>query len=155
LLRNGYADWEPASALAELRRTFGFSVITLGMTAGPIVSMGGLKVIPDLVLSEFEPESARMLILPGGDSWMSGELPDVSSAVRSMISLKRPVAAICPATLALAYAGLPDDRLHTSNGKDFIGKYVPTYRGQALYRPLQCVSDRSAITANGLAPNAF
>jgi hypothetical protein len=29
------------------------------------------------------------------------------------------------ATLALAYAGLLDEDSHTSNGKAFIGKYVP------------------------------
>ncbi len=29
LLRNGYADWKPASALAELRRTFGSSAKTI------------------------------------------------------------------------------------------------------------------------------
>jgi hypothetical protein len=43
LLRDGYADWEPASALAELRRTFGFSVRTIGLTSEMIVSMGGLE----------------------------------------------------------------------------------------------------------------
>lgn len=155
LISNGYADWEPASALAELRRTFGFSVKTVGMTREPVVSMGGLKVVPDLALSEFEPEMASMLILPGGDHWMGGEFSEISSAVRRMISLNRPVAAICAGTLALAYAGLLDDRLHTSNGKDFIGKYVHQYRGAALYRPLPSVSDRSVITANGLAPFAF
>lgn len=155
LIFNGYADWEAASALAELRRTFGFSVKAVGMTGEPVVSMGGLKVVPDLALSEFEPEMASMLILPGGDSWMGGELPEISSAVQRMISVNRPVAAICAATLALAHAGLLDDRLHTSNGKDFIGKYVHRYRGQELYRPLQSVSDRSVTTANGLAPFAF
>jgi hypothetical protein len=41
LLRNGYADWEPASALAELRRTFGFSVKTIGMDMGGISWTGG------------------------------------------------------------------------------------------------------------------
>ena len=40
LVRAGYADWEPASALAELRRTFGFSVKTIGMTSETVVSMG-------------------------------------------------------------------------------------------------------------------
>jgi putative intracellular protease/amidase len=155
LIRNGYADWECASALAELRRTFGFSVKTVGLTPEPVVSMAGLTVIPDLRLSDFEPELASMLILPGGDFWMDGESPEVSSAVRSMISLNRPVAAICAATLALAHAGLLDDRLHTSNGKDFIGKYVHQYRGQGLYRPVRSVNDRLIVTANGLAPFAF
>jgi hypothetical protein len=50
LLRTGYADWEAASALAELRRTFGFSVRTMGLTSETVVSMGGLKVTPDLPL---------------------------------------------------------------------------------------------------------
>jgi putative intracellular protease/amidase len=117
--------------------------------------MGGLKIIPDLALAEFEPEVANILILPGGDSWMSGEAPEVSRAVRAMVAAGRPVAAICAATLALAHAGLLDDRLHTSNGGDFIGKYVPQYRGQRLYRPSQSASDGPVITANGLAPFAF
>ena len=62
LLRTGYADWEAASALAELQRTFGFSVKTIGLTSEIVVSMGGLKVMPDLALSAFVPESADILI---------------------------------------------------------------------------------------------
>lgn len=155
LISNGYADWEPASVLAELRRTFGFSVRTIRLTTETVVSMGGLRVIPDLTLSEFEPESADILILPGGDSWTRGEVIEVSKAARTMVALNRPVAAICAATLALAYAGLLDEHLHTSNGKAFIGKYVPGYRGKELYRASRAVSDRFVITANGLAPFAF
>jgi putative intracellular protease/amidase len=155
LLRSGYADWEPASALAELRRTFGFSVRTIGLTSETVVSMGGLRVIPDLTLPEFEPESADILILPGGDSWTKGEVPEVSKAAQTMVALSRPVAAICAATLALAHAGLLDVHSHTSNGKAFIGKYVPQYRGEKLYQASPSVSDRFVITANGLAPFAF
>ena len=155
LLRSGYADWEPASALAELRRTFGFSVRAMGLTAETVVSMGGLRVTPDLTLSAFEPETADILILPGGDSWTGGEVPEVSKTARSMVALNRPVAAICAATLALAHAGLLDEHLHTSNGKAFIGKYVPDYRGEKLYKASPAVRDRCVITANGLAPFAF
>jgi putative intracellular protease/amidase len=155
LVHDGYADWEPASALAELRRTFGFAVRSMGLTAQPVVSMAGLKVVPDIALSEFVPESAAILILPGGDFWTTGEVPAISKAVQSMAALGRPVAAICGATLALAHCGLLDDRLHTSNGKDFIGKYVSSYRGAQHYRAAPAVRDRSVITANGLAPFAF
>ena len=155
LLRNGYADWEAASALAELRRTFGFYVRTIGLTSETVVSMGGLRVIPDLTLSEFEPESAKILILPGGDSWTLGEVPEVSKAAQTMIAMNRPVAAICAATLALAYAGLLDEHSHTSNGKGFIRKYVPQYRGEKMYRASPAVRDAALITANGLAPFAF
>lgn len=155
LLRPGYADWEAASALAELRRTFEFSVKTMGLTSETVVSMGGLKVMPDLLLSAFVPESADILILPGGQSWMNGEVPQVSEVVRAMVSLSRPVAAICAATLAFAQCGLLDDRLHTSNGKNFIRKYVREYHGEEFYRISPAVRDRCVITANGLAPFAF
>ncbi len=155
LLQNGFADWEAASAMAELQRTFGFSVKTIGLIRGTIVSMGGLRVAPDLALAELAVESAAILILPGGDSWTRGEIPEVSRAVRAMLEIGRPVAAICAATLALAHCGLLNHHLHTSNGKDFIGHYVPEYRGQGLYRALPCVRDRGVITANGLSPFAF
>ena len=79
----------------------------------------------------------------------------MSHAVRAVVALGRPVAAICAATLALAHAGLLDDRLHTSNGAGFIEKHVPEYQGQNMYRPLKAVRDRGVITANGLAPFAF
>jgi putative intracellular protease/amidase len=155
LLREGYADWEPASALAELRRTFGFSVQTIGLDTNPIVSMGGMTVIPDIALPQFVPESAAILILPGGDAWTKEEVGLVSEAVNAMVNAGRPVAAICAATLALAHAGLLDSRLHTSNGSRFIEKYVPKYRGHQLYRSSRAVGDRLVITANGLSPVAF
>jgi putative intracellular protease/amidase len=155
LVQPGYADWEPASALAELRRTFGFFVKTIGLRAGPVESMGGLKVTPDLTLSEFQPDSAAILIVPGGDFWMKAEVPEVSKALLAMSALSRPVAAICAATLAVAHCGLLDNRLHTSNGKDFIGSHVKKYRGQEFYRPMPAVSDRLVVTANGLAPVPF
>lgn len=155
LLQNGFADWEAASAMAELQRTFGFPVKTVGLTRETVVSMGGLRVTPDLMLSELAVESAAILILPGGDSWTRGEIREVSQAVRAMADSGRPVAAICAATLALAHCSLLNDHLHTSNGKDFIAHYVPEYQGQELYRALPCVRDRGVITANGLAPFAF
>lgn len=155
LLQNGFADWEAASAMAELQRTFSIPVKTIGLGRETVVSMGGLRVTPDLELSEFEPESAAILILPGGESWTSGELREVSNALRRMAEIGRPVAAICAATLALAHCGLLNDHLHTSNGKDFIRNYAREYRGGGFYRAVPCVRDRGVITANGLAPFAF
>ncbi len=152
---DGFADWEPASALAELRRTFGFATRTFALSREPVVSMGGLRVVPDAAVADFEPASADILILPGGESWMAGERLEITAAVRAMASAGRPVAAICAATLALAHAGLLDDRLHTSNGAGFIEKYVPGYTGASFYRAAPAVSDRGVITASGVAPIAF
>jgi putative intracellular protease/amidase len=155
LLRSGFADWEAASTLSELRRTFGYSIKTVGLTSEPVDSMGGFRVAIDVPLSELNPESASILILPGGEAWTEGELREVSEALRAMVALGRPLAAICAATLALAHAGLLDDRMHTSNGTGFIEKHVPNYRGHHNYRPVRSVRDRGVVTANGLAPFAF
>jgi putative intracellular protease/amidase len=152
---DGFADWEPASALAELRRTFGFSVKTFSLLTNPIVSMGGLKVTPDLCLEEVRPELAGILILPGGDMWMGGEIGGITALIETVHQAARPIAAICAATLSLAHVGLLNDHRHTSNGEGFIAKYVPAYCGHDFYVKAPAVRDRSVITANGLAPFAF
>ena len=105
----GFADWEPASAIAELRRTFGFCVRTVGLTRDGVTSMGGIRVLPDLPVSEAEPDLANVLILPGGDAWMRGEIGQVTDFIKAVTDARRPVAAICAATLSLAYAGLLND----------------------------------------------
>jgi len=155
LLQDGFADWEAASALAELQRTFAYPVKTIGLSSKAVVSMGGLRVTTDLQLAEFMPASASVLILPGGDAWTEGEAPAVSSVLQDMVALNRPVAAICGATLALAHAGLLEERLHTSNGAEFISAHVSHYRGQSFYRAVQAIRYNGVITANGLAPFAF
>ena len=155
LLPDGYADWEAASAMAELRRTFGYSVLTIGLNSGTIFSMGGLKVTPDLSLSRFSPEMAAILVLPGGEAWVTQEISHVSKAALATLEQGRPVAAICAGTLALAHAGLLNDRLHTSNGRGFVAKHVRKYHGEHLYRAVPAITDRLVITANGLAPFAF
>ena len=152
---DGFADWEPASALAELRRTFGFSVQTVGLKRNAVTSMGGMKVLPDRAISEAQLDPASVLILPGGDAWMRREIEEVTTFIRAFAETGRPVAAICAATLSLAHAGLLDNHQHTSNGSGFIAKHVPNYRGQELYRRVRAVTDGNVITANGLAPFAF
>jgi hypothetical protein len=51
--------------------------------------MGGLRVVPDIPLAEFEPDTAAILILPGGDSWMAVQHAEITSAVRAMESDRR------------------------------------------------------------------
>src|SRR5215467_1344800 len=152
---DGFADWEPASALAELRRTFGFSIQTVGLTRNIVTSMGGMRVLPDLHISEAKSDLTNILILPGGDTWMRGEIEEVTSFIKAFAEAGKSVAAICAATLSLAHAGLLDNHRHTSNGNGFIAKYVPEYRGQGLYQRVRAVTDGNVITANGLAPFSF
>jgi hypothetical protein len=41
LIFDGFADWEPAHALAELRRSGKRDVVTVGFDSKPVLSMGG------------------------------------------------------------------------------------------------------------------
>ena len=48
LVVEGYADWEPAHAVAELRRHGHYRIETVGLTAAPVQSMGGVTVLPSI-----------------------------------------------------------------------------------------------------------
>ncbi len=69
------SDWEVGYLTAELNTGRYFKkgleplkVITVGIDKNPIMTMGGLKVIPDISIEECNIESKDVLILPGGDT---------------------------------------------------------------------------------------
>ena len=157
LLFDGFADWEPAHALAELQRSGKRVIRTVGFSPTPIVSMGGLRVMPDVALADVEPADVELLILPGGDLWESADYPraQLESLVHALLARDTPVAAICGATVALARAGVLNDRRHTSNARDYLSTNAAEYRGAAAYVDTLAVRDRRVITASGLGPVDF
>jgi len=156
LVFDGFADWEPAFALAELRRTGGLDVVTVGFTQAEVRSMGGLRVVPDRSLAGLSPSAVRLLLLPGGDLW-EGSYPraEVGAVLTDLIRAGVPIAAICGATLAVARAGVLDDRAHTSNELAYLQRMVPEYAGAGRYVDALAVRDRGLITASGAGPTEF
>jgi putative intracellular protease/amidase len=155
---DGFADWEPAYALAELRRWGHHEVVAVGFGADAVRSMGGLRVLPDQVLSDVRAEDVRLLILPGGDLWEREDAYPRTALERLLAEVEsagRPIAAICGATIAVARAGLLDERRHTSNAPDYLAVAAPSYQGAARYEPALAVRDRGVITASGLGPIEF
>lgn len=154
---DGFADWEPAHALAELRRWGKRTVRSIGFSSAPVVSMGGLTVVPDVVLDAVPAENIELLLLPGGDLWEQGSYPraTLEALLGRLIDAERPIAAICAATLALGRAGVLDDRQHTSNGRDYLSTQIPEYAGASHYVEAAAVRDKHVITATGLAPVDF
>jgi putative intracellular protease/amidase len=69
LVFDGFADWEPAYALAELRRWGKREVVVIGFTEEPVTSLGGLRVTPDRAIADVRPADVELLVLPGGDLW--------------------------------------------------------------------------------------
>ena len=153
----GFADWEPAHALAELRRYGKRQVLSVGFTVAPVVSMGGLRITPDTTLDAVAPPEVELLILPGGDMWQGDEYDAaaISALVRELLDADTPVAAICAATVPLARAGILDDRRHTSNAPEYLTKFAPAYRGLDHYVTELAVRDRHLVTASGLGSVDF
>jgi putative intracellular protease/amidase len=156
LIFDGFADWEAAYAIAELRRSGNCQVVTIGYSGEPVVSMGGLCVLPDFDMAELDPEAVRILILPGGDPWEKEPLDEaLVTLLRRLVAARTPIAAICGATTAVARAGILQGRKHTSNGLAYLKAQVPDYTAEADYVDALAVRDRGLITASGLGAVEF
>ena len=153
------ADWEVGHAIAHIRnpnwqrRPGRYDVRTVALTAEPVRTMGGVRIVPDLLLTELSPADSAMLILPGNDIWPTPEYRAWTDKAREFLDADVPVAAICGATGGLALAGLLDDRAHTSNAKEFLDGLG--YAGGALFREEPAVTDRNLITGRAQAPVEF
>lgn len=152
---DGVADWEIGVVLPAAREWFGDEVVTASIDGRPLDSIGGLRIAPQFALSDLDPLEADLWILPGSDRWQAGEIPWLSALLDQRVRQGRAVAAICGATLALAYAGLLDERPHTSNSLQFLQQHLPGYAGQAWYRDLPVVSEAGLVTAPGTSPVSF
>ncbi|WP_327245605.1 DJ-1/PfpI family protein [Streptomyces sp. NBC_01320] len=150
---DSYADWETGHTTAYLARN-GFTVRTVGPTAGPVTTLGGLRIQPDLALADVRPEDSALLILTGADLWDSGdELAPFARTARTFLDVGVPVAAICGATAGLAREGLLDDRAHTSAVSFYLA--ATGYAGGARYVEADAVTDGDLITAGPTEPVAF
>jgi putative intracellular protease/amidase len=152
----GFADWEAAHALAELRRHGHYRVHVVGLTRDAIQSMGGLTVRPTVALAEVDLDDVAVFILPGGDRWEQHPVERELVAVLETLAARAvPIAAICAATTVVARAGLIAGRRHTSNGLEYLKQHVPDYTEAAWYVDAPAVRDRGLITASGLADVEF
>jgi putative intracellular protease/amidase len=153
---DGFADWEPAHAVAELRRHGEYRVESVGLTSATVESMGGIRVLPSTVVARVDPADVAVLILPGGDRWEHSPVePELEQLLRRLDALGIPIAAICAATVAIARLGLLRGRRHTSNGLEYLQSLVPDYTEAAGYVEVQAVRDRGLITASGLGDVEF
>lgn len=151
------ADWEAGHLLAELRtgRFTGtrFDVVTVAETADAITTMGGLRVVPDMVLADLDPADSDLLILAGADMWDAGGGEAFAAAARRFLEAGVPVAAICGGTAGLARAGLLDDRFHTSAAPEYLA--ATGYAGGDRYVDKPAVVDRDLVTAGPQSPVQF
>ncbi len=156
LVFDGFADWQAALALCEIRRPGDWRVRTVGFSMAPVVSMGGLTVQPELSLAQLDLQCAALLIVPGGHLWLRGEGAAAVAAIRQLHATGAPVAGIDSGVLALARAGLLDHCRHTGNWSGQLASQVPAYAGAAQYdSEVLAVSDGGVISASHLGSVEF
>ncbi|HEV2635991.1 MAG TPA: DJ-1/PfpI family protein [Actinocrinis sp.] len=157
---DGLADWEVGHAIAHIRspqwqhEPGRYEVASVGLTAEPATTAGGMRQLPDVLLADLEPADSAMLILPGSGVWHTeGALDAFAHTARTFLDAGVPVAAICGATFGLAREGLLDERDHTSGAAEYLAS--SGYAGAAHYQHTAAVTDRDLITAGPTAPVEF
>jgi putative intracellular protease/amidase len=153
---DGFADWHAAHALCEIRRPGDWQLKTVGFSMQPVLSMAGLRVVPELTLDELDLRRAALLIVPGGYLWEHGDGDEAVQAVSRVHAADAPVAAVDSGVLVLARAGLLDACRHTGSWPGHIGTHVPGYAGTDQYdASALAVSDEGVITASQLGSVEF
>lgn len=156
---NTWADWEAAHALAHLGSGdwqadgLRYRIVLVGESSASIHTKAGIRLTPDMLLGDLRPDDSAMLILPGADTWLTGENTAFLDLARGFLEAGVPVAAICGATVGLARYGLLNDRAHTSNAPQILE--CEAYTGAENYRNEGAVTDNDLITASALAPVEF
>ena len=148
------ADWELGHVTSELNSGRFFkqgaqrvSLKTVSYSKEPIITMGGLTILPNCSIDDMAVDESSMLLLPGADTWNDPKHAPVIQKAGEFLSLGAAVCAICGATAARASVGLLDRRPHTSNGPGFLEMVSPGYKGQDFYIDKPSVADGSLITA--------
>ena len=150
LVFDGLADWELAHALCEINKSGKFEVVSVGFSEEPVITMGGLKLRPDMTLAEVTSAEACIFMLPGGDMWEQESHENLQMLLHQFHAENIPIGAICGATLEIARAGLTRNIRHTSNSKDYLKTLVAEYGDDDFYINELAVTDQSIITASGL-----
>lgn len=155
LVFNGLADWEPALALCEINKSKKFDVVSVGFSDSTVITMGGYKVNPDIILDAMKLEETAIFIMPGGEMWEQGPHEDVIKLLLKFHEKGTVIAAICGATLEVARAGLMHGIKHTSNSKGYLKAMIPDYRDDDFYVDKLAIADKNLITASGLGSVEF
>jgi putative intracellular protease/amidase len=151
------ADWEIGYLVVELRtgRFTGrpWDIVTVAESLEPITTMGGVRILPDMLLADLDAESSDLLILPGADMWDAAGGEAFAAAASRFLDSGVPVAAICGATAGLARAGLLNTRRHTSAAAEYL--LTTGYAGGNSFVNERAVADNGLITAGPQSPVQF
>ena len=72
------SDWEPGHVLAELRSgrylkdpALKYNVVLCGRTPDTVITMGGIRMTPEILVNDIRPVPGDVVVLPGADTWLA------------------------------------------------------------------------------------
>ncbi|WP_157016447.1 DJ-1/PfpI family protein [Mesorhizobium xinjiangense] len=152
----GFADWEYGFLSASVVEWFGGRIVALTPGGGGVRSVSGLMLADCRDCRPEDNDDLNAIAVIGSDCWQAADAPDIAPLLRAVADRRGVVGGICGGTLALARAGLLENRRHTSNGRVWIADHLDSYPGQGLYRDVpHAVRDGNVVSAPGSAPASF
>ena len=98
---NTLADWEIGYLTAEIHSRRFFSkenipcdIITVSNDKSAIITMGGMRIVPDIEAAKMDIGDDDILVLPGSDEWMKSEHDAILNLAKRRIVTDKAVAAI-------------------------------------------------------------
>ncbi|MCF8720647.1 DJ-1 family glyoxalase III [Nitrospina gracilis] len=112
----GFEEIETITVVDILRRA-GARVDLAGTQPEPIEGSRGVRILPDVLLSEIDHKDYDMVVLPGGQPGTTNlqNNESVIAIVQNMNRDQKTVAAICAAPMVLQTAGVLKDHRTTSH----------------------------------------
>lgn len=157
VLLDKWSDWEmgPVAAAIHMLGQGAYQNRIVALTATPVESIGGLRVLPDYTVQSVPADYAAM-VLVGGLSWRGDAAQAVGELARKSMMESKVLGAICDASGFLATQGLLNNVCHTGNDlADMQAWAGAAYTGAAQFVCEPSVCDKSIVTANGTAPFEF
>ncbi|MGL4293850.1 MAG: type 1 glutamine amidotransferase family protein [Bacteroidales bacterium] len=161
VLLNDFADWEGSYIAPCLNnglqggRESQYIVKTVSITKEPVMSCGGMRILPDYDLSDI-PANFAGVILIGGTRWFTPEAELMVPLVTDALARKRMVAGICNGSVFLGKHGFLNEVNHTSNGLEYLQSFAGiNYTGEAHYVDAAAIRDKNIVTANGFSALEF
>ncbi|MFW9782241.1 MAG: DJ-1/PfpI family protein [Candidatus Heimdallarchaeota archaeon] len=147
-----FVDFETVFTCSYLNEMEDYNLVYIAYDKAPIISSGGLKIIPDKTVSEIsDGEDIYGLLIPGGS--IREFKPELMSLIQKLNGEKKLIAAICAAPEFLAKSGILNDKKYTTS-------LLPEYYEEKKeidpfprdnYIESRIVKDSNLITAKGHA----